>query len=98
MARQLRRSGAGAGAVAPPPPTRRPLSRPVLRPELVQQGRGIGLFLSEVRSELRKVVWPTRREAAKLTTLVAGISVAIGVLLGVVDFAFSELFRVLLQR
>jgi len=72
--------------------------RPVLRPELVQQGRGIGQFLSEVRSELRKVVWPTRREGGKLTALVVGISVAIGIMLGVVDFAFAEFFRLLLQR
>ena len=80
------------------PATRRPLLRPALRPELVQQGRGIGQFLSEVRSELRKVVWPSRNEGAKLTALVVGISVAIGVLLGAIDFTFAELFRFLLQR
>jgi preprotein translocase subunit SecE len=74
------------------------LPRPNLRPDLSQQGRGIGQFLSEVRSELRKVVWPTREEGAKLTALVVAISVAIGVLLGAIDFAFAEFFRVLLQR
>jgi preprotein translocase subunit SecE len=43
-------------------------------------------------------VWPTREEGAKLTALVVAISVAIGVLLGAIDFAFAEFFRVLLQR
>ena len=71
--------------------------RPILRPDLTQQGRGIGQFLSEVRSELRKVVWPTREEGAKLTGLVVGISVMIGIVLGVLDFAFSEFFRLLLR-
>jgi len=71
--------------------------RPILRPDLTQQGRGIGQFLSEVRSELRKVVWPTRQEGAKLTALVVGISVVIGIFLGVLDFAFSEFFRLLLR-
>jgi preprotein translocase subunit SecE len=66
-------------------------------PGLAQQGRGIGQFLSEVRSELRKVVWPTREEGAKLTALVVVITVAIGVLLGVIDYAFSEFFRLLLR-
>lgn len=94
MARQLRRTG--AGTVATPPP-RRSLARPVIRPVITERGKGITQFLTEVRSELRKVVWPTRREAAKLTGMVVAISVAIGVLLGIIDFAFAELFRVLVR-
>lgn len=70
---------------------------PVLRPDFGRRGRGIRLFLSEVRSELRKVVWPTRREAATLTGLVILLSVAIGFLLGAIDYVFAELFRVLLR-
>ena len=69
----------------------------MLRSELGRRGRGLAQFLSEVRSELRKVVWPTRREAANLTMLVIAMSVAMGVILGVVDYAFSELFRVLVR-
>jgi preprotein translocase subunit SecE len=67
--------------------------RTVLRPELGQRGRGIGQFIGDVRAELRKVVWPTRREAANLTALVIAVSVAMGVLLGLVDYAFAEIFR-----
>jgi len=65
----------------------------MMRTELTRQGRGVTQFLGEVRSELRKVVWPTRREAANLTVLVIAISVAMGVLLGTIDFLFSQLFR-----
>jgi preprotein translocase subunit SecE len=67
--------------------------RSVMRPELGQRGRGVRRFLGEVRHELRQVVWPTRREAANLTGLVIAVSVAMGVLLGLIDFAFSELFK-----
>ena len=98
MARQLRRSMAGNTAVAQParkaPSKAAP--RPALRPSLGSQSRGFGKFLIEVRSELKKVVWPTRQEATNLTALVVGISVAVGFVLGFVDFAFAELFRVLL--
>jgi preprotein translocase subunit SecE len=69
----------------------------MMRPELGQRGRGIGQFLGEVRAELRKVVWPTREEAAKLTGLVIAVSAAMGVLLGLVDYAFAELFRLLIR-
>ena len=76
---------------------RRPAARSLLQPQLDQRGRGFGQFLGEVRAELRKVVWPTRREAFNLTALVIAVSVAMGVMLGLVDYAFSELFRLLLR-
>ncbi len=75
------------------PPPRKPVGRTIMRAELTRQGRGITQFIGEVRSELRKVVWPTRREAANLTILVIALSAAMGLLLGGVDFLFSQLFR-----
>ncbi len=54
-------------------------------------------FIREVRSELRKVVWPTRQEAINLTGIVIGVSVAVGVFLGLVDFVFSQGFQLLLR-
>ena len=54
-------------------------------------------FFREVRSELRKVVWPTRREATNLTMIVIAVSMAVGVFLGMVDFIFQELFRIILR-
>ncbi len=99
MARQLRRSMAGNTMVAQPArkaPAKAP-PRPALRTNLSGQGRSITKFLTEVRAELRKVVWPTRREAMNLTGLVVAISVAVGFMLGMIDFAFTEFFRLLLR-
>jgi len=53
--------------------------------------------LREIRSELRKVVWPTRQEAVNLTMIVIGVSAAVGVFLGLVDFGFAEMFKMLLR-
>ena len=47
--------------------------------------------ISEIIAELRKVVWLTRREVAYLTALVLIISITIGLLLGAIDFGFTNL-------
>ena len=91
MSRQLRRSGATATAA---PPARRPAPRPSARPDFGARGRGLGNFLADVRSELRKVVWPTPEQLTRLTAIVIGISVAMGFLLGGIDYLFTELFRI----
>jgi len=55
-------------------------------------------FLLEVRSELGKVIWPTRREAIRLTGTVIGVSVAVGIFIGALDFIFTKLMGLLLVR
>jgi preprotein translocase subunit SecE len=51
----------------------------------------------DVRSELRKVVWPSRDEALKLTMVVVVLSVIVGFFLGIVDAVFSAFITWLLQ-
>jgi len=53
-------------------------------------------FIHDVRSELRKVAWPTQRETTNLTIVVIALSVAMGLFLGGIDYIFQELFRFLL--
>ncbi len=56
-------------------------------------------FLGEIISELKKVVWLSRREVAYLTILVVIVSVAAGLLLGALDYGFAALVeRVFLGR
>ncbi|HEV8633421.1 MAG TPA: preprotein translocase subunit SecE [Chloroflexota bacterium] len=59
---------------------------------------GLRRFFRDIRSELRKVVWPTREHAINLTMIVCAVSVAVGVFLGGLDLLFAELFKVLLGR
>ena len=47
--------------------------------------------------ELKKVTWPTRKEAIRLTILVLIISGVIGAILSVIDFGFAELFKFLTE-
>ena len=53
-------------------------------------------FLSEVKLELSKVVWPKRDEVTRLTLIVIAISAMVGVYLGGVDYMFTSLLSSLL--
>jgi len=46
-------------------------------------------FLKEVKLEIKKVNWPTRKETIKYTLIVVGVSVAVAAFLGGLDFLFS---------
>ncbi|MCB9452953.1 MAG: preprotein translocase subunit SecE [Anaerolineaceae bacterium] len=52
----------------------------------------LGEYISGVRSEIAKVVWPTREEVLRLTWIVLGATIAAAIALGIIAFVFSELF------
>lgn len=60
----------------------------------VRNGFGLGFF-RQTFGELRKVVWPTREQATRLSILVIVVSIFVGIILGVLDLGFSQLFRVI---
>jgi preprotein translocase subunit SecE len=49
----------------------------------------------ETTGELRKVSWPTRQEAIRLTKIVLYVVAATSIFLGVLDFIFSRLIGLL---
>ncbi len=53
-------------------------------------------FFGEIISELKKVVWLSRREASYLTLLVLIVSVVAGLVLGLIDLGFARLIEVIL--
>jgi preprotein translocase subunit SecE len=59
--------------------------------------RGLDRFVWEIRSELRKVVWPSRKEATNLTLIVVAVSAAVGVFLGGIDYIFRKIFELLVR-
>ncbi|XOB41642.1 MAG: preprotein translocase subunit SecE [Candidatus Nealsonbacteria bacterium] len=50
-------------------------------------------FLKEVRLEIKKVNWPTRQETLRYTLIVIGISIAVAIFLGGIDFIFTTLLN-----
>jgi len=53
-------------------------------------------YLKETRAELRKVNWPTRRQAINLTLIVLAVTAFMAALLGVIDYLFSQLFSLII--
>ena len=54
-------------------------------------------FLREVKIELKKVTWPTRKQTMGSTLVVIILVMIISLFLGVIDIGLSSLVRVVLQ-
>jgi preprotein translocase subunit SecE len=53
-------------------------------------------FFRETVGELRKVAWPTPKEAWQLTRIVLLVLFVMAVLLGTLDYAFSRVMSLIL--
>lgn len=49
----------------------------------------IGVFLSEVKEEMKKVSWPTWQETWNKTLMVIGVSIVTAIFLGGLDAFFT---------
>jgi preprotein translocase subunit SecE len=47
-------------------------------------------FASEIIDELKKVSWPTRKETIRLTSIVIGVSLIIGLYIGIIDIFLAR--------
>lgn len=54
-------------------------------------------FIKESVAELKQVTYPTRDDVVKLTIVVLLISVVVGVYIGVIDYALTELTKVIIN-
>jgi preprotein translocase subunit SecE len=66
------------------------------RPTARRQPNAIQRFIKETIGELRKVSWPTRKEATNLTLVVLIVTVGMSAFLGFLDFIFSRFFALLI--
>ena len=61
-----------------------------------RQPNFIQRYFRETVGELKKVNWPTRKEATNLTIVVLVVTASTSLFLGLMDFLFSQLFALLL--
>jgi len=65
----------------------------------IAEARGVGRIYRAINSivgELRKVAWPSREEAVRLTAIVLAVTLAIALILWGFDRAFTELVDLIL--
>lgn len=61
-------------------------------------GKNPAVFLKEVKAELGKVSWPSRETIIRLTGVVVGVSVLVGVYLGGLDYLFTKTMEIFLKK
>jgi len=64
--------------------------------QVVKEPNAIVRYYRETVGELRKVVWPTREEALRLTQIVLIVITVMAVILGSADYLFGLLIRFLI--
>jgi preprotein translocase subunit SecE len=47
-------------------------------------------YIKDSRVELKKVIWPTRKELINQTILVIAISLGVAIILGIIDFLLTK--------
>lgn len=53
-------------------------------------------YLREVKAEVQKIVWPSRRATINLTGIVLAVTAVMSLSLGLIDWLFSRLFAFIL--
>jgi preprotein translocase subunit SecE len=90
----------GGGAVAAKPVSVMKKSAGTDKPKAAMQDQSVVQksiqFLREVKIELKKVTWPTRKQTMGSTAVVIVLVIIIGLFLGVVDISLSNLIRMVL--
>ncbi|MHB0989587.1 MAG: preprotein translocase subunit SecE [Bellilinea sp.] len=71
-------------------------AKPTKTIEKVKQPGRIARWWRETIGELRKVSWPTPHDAWRLTKIVLMVMVIMSLVLGLLDFVFSSVIRLVL--
>jgi preprotein translocase subunit SecE len=54
-------------------------------------------YFKDTRGEIRKVSWPTRKQATNLTLIVLAVTAVMAAFLGALDFLFAQLIRLIVS-
>jgi preprotein translocase subunit SecE len=64
----------------------------------VKKPNALARWWRETIGELRKVAWPTRQEAWRLTKIVMVVMAFMSALLGVLDYVFTQLIAFIFSK
>jgi len=54
-------------------------------------------YFKATRAEVRKVNWPTRREALRLTMVVLAVTICMALILGALDYLFAQFISFIIR-
>ena len=61
-------------------------------------GRQTWAYMGEARTEVRKVVWPTRKETVQSTLVVMAMVVLIAIILWIFDWILTQVVRMVMDQ
>ena len=64
--------------------------------EIKKTTGGLMPFLRDTKNELKKVIWPTRKELSAYTVVVIIATLFVALALWIIDGVFAQLFRLLM--
>ena len=64
---------------------------------LVRAAKGVTRYFREMKSELKKVVWPTRKQVIRNTIVVIAVVIVVGVLIWVFDWIAAAVVKALVN-
>jgi len=54
-------------------------------------------YIKDSRDELKKVVWPTRKQLINHTLIVIGVSLVVAAFLGIIDFGLTKVVQIIIK-
>jgi preprotein translocase subunit SecE len=63
----------------------------------IEKMRKIIQYIKDSKDELKKVVWPSKKELINHTLIVIGLSLAMAFFLGLIDFGLTKLVEILIK-
>ena len=58
---------------------------------------GVVRYFKEMRAELKRVIWPSRRTTVNLTMIVLAVTVVMSITMGFLDWVFAKLFALIIS-
>ncbi|WMJ80326.1 preprotein translocase subunit SecE [Clostridium sp. MB40-C1] len=58
----------------------------------------VGKFFKEVKAETKRITWPPKNEVKKSTLIVLFFCVASAVIIGLMDYGFQGLFKLIFTK
>ena len=57
----------------------------------------INIFLKEALAELKKVIWPTRKDLKNSTVIVISFIIIVSIFIGLVDIFFTKILTLFME-
>lgn len=54
-------------------------------------------YIKDSKAELKKVVWPTKKQLLNHTLLVIAVSLAVAAFLGIIDYGLTKLIELIIK-